>query len=84
MIVGLKSGRDSYHNWVIVERTRAGDYRTVTKYGDKTIEITNTKARIKRMKGTDIGTYTLAKRAACGHVTDRPGAETPRKSERRV
>jgi hypothetical protein len=60
VIVGLRNDPGSYHNWVIVGRTDSGEYRAVTKSGGDTLEIVDTKARIRRMKGTDIGTYTIA------------------------
>lgn len=60
VIVGLRSGKHSFHNWVIVERVAGGEYRAVSKNGRDTMEITNTRAIIRRMKGTDIGTYTAA------------------------
>lgn len=60
VIVGLSVGRNVYHNWVIAGRLANGEYRAVSKNGAETMEISDTRARIKRMKGTDIGTYTLA------------------------
>jgi hypothetical protein len=60
VIVALTSGKYVYHNWVIVGHSAHSEYRAVSKNGAETIEIANTRAVIRRMKGTDIGTYTMA------------------------
>jgi hypothetical protein len=58
VIVGLTNGAWGLHNWVIIGRTPKHEYRAVSKSGTETIEITNARAVIRRMNGTDIGTYT--------------------------
>jgi hypothetical protein len=55
VIVSLAWGTE-YHMCVIVDRTPSGEYRTVTKWG-ATLELIDTKARIRAMRGTDILTY---------------------------
>jgi len=60
VIVSLPSG-SGWHMWVIVERTASGDYRAFSKYGDKTVEVADTKAQIRKKKGTDIMTYVASK-----------------------
>ena len=64
-IIALNTG-SSYHMYVIVGRTPSGDYHAVSKAGDATITVTNVKARVREMKGTDILTYVIgdAKQAA--------------------
>ncbi|HEY2585625.1 MAG TPA: hypothetical protein VGI81_07670 [Tepidisphaeraceae bacterium] len=45
--------------FAIVGRTRSGDFHAVTKATDgRTFTVTNVKARVREMKGTDILTYT--------------------------
>jgi len=50
----------AYHMFVIVDRTPSGDYRAISKLGSVTAEVIDVKARIRRIKGTDIVTYTAA------------------------
>ena len=50
----------SFHMFVIVDRTPTGDYRAVSKDGSVTMEVIDVKARIRRIKGTDIVTCTVA------------------------
>jgi hypothetical protein len=57
VITGLRSGKNTFHAWVIVERLPNGEYRAVSKSGADTIEVTNTRAIIRKMKGTDIVIY---------------------------
>lgn len=57
VITGLTSGKHSFHAWVIVERLANGEYRAVSKGAADTIEVTNTRAIIRHMKGSDILIY---------------------------
>ena len=56
VIVSLAWVNHEYHMFVIVDRTPTGEYRAVTKWGG-TLELIDTKARIRAMWGTDIMTY---------------------------
>jgi hypothetical protein len=58
VIVSLYNG-SSYHVYVIVGHTAESDYQAVSKAGDATITVTNVKARVREMKGTDILTYVI-------------------------
>jgi imidazolonepropionase-like amidohydrolase len=58
VIVGLASG-PGWHNWVIYDEDKEGDFLAVSKAGGKTLEATHVKEIITKMKGTDIGTYEL-------------------------
>ncbi len=58
VIVGLASG-GGWHNWVIYDEDVNGEFLAVSKYDVKTMHIRNVKSVIRKMKGTDIGTYTL-------------------------
>jgi hypothetical protein len=48
-----------YHMYVIVGRAATGEYHAVSENKDTALTITNVKARIREMKGTDILTYTM-------------------------
>src|SRR5579859_2226431 len=41
VITGLRSGKNMFHAWVIVERLPDGEYRAVSKSGADTIEVSN-------------------------------------------
>lgn len=58
VIISLFTGF-SYHMYVIVGRTASGDYHAVSKEGEQTLTVTNVKARVREIGGTDIVTYTL-------------------------
>jgi hypothetical protein len=57
VIIALRAGPTSYHNWVIVQRSADGEYMAVSKSGTETIVVNDAKARLTRMKGGDIGVY---------------------------
>jgi hypothetical protein len=58
VIISLYTGRN-FALYVIVGRTANGDYHAVNKIVDQTFTVTNVKARVREMKGTDILTYTV-------------------------
>jgi hypothetical protein len=58
VIIGLASG-GGWHSWVIYDEDMNGEFLAVSKYGAKTIQERHVKEVIRRMKGTDIGTYEL-------------------------
>jgi hypothetical protein len=64
VIIALRSGRVEYHNWVIVQRTADGEYTAVSKSGEETIVVYDTKARLTRIGGGDIGVYRRVVQAA--------------------
>jgi len=68
VIISVYAGT-SYHMFVIVGRTSTGDYHAVscTEAGPATV--TNVKARVREMKGTDILTYTIADRTNAAEAT---------------
>jgi hypothetical protein len=58
VIIGLASG-GGWHNWVIYDEAADGEFLAVSKFGSKTIHRRDVKETVRKMKGTDIGTYTL-------------------------
>ena len=58
--------RSAYHMFVIVDRTPGGDYRAVSKAGDVTMEVSNVKARVRAIMGTDIMTYSVGEGGKAG------------------
>lgn len=60
VIIALRAGPASYHNWVIVQRNADGEYTAVSKSGERTIVVNDAKARLTHMKGGDIGVYRRA------------------------
>ena len=58
VIIGLAEGQ-GWHNWVIYDEDFHGEFLAVSKTHAKTICIRDVRARITKMKGTDIGTYEL-------------------------
>ena len=61
VLVSLNNGDPGgYHIWVIVQRLEGGEYRALSKDGQETIEITDTRKQIEAMQGTDILTYSLS------------------------
>ena len=60
VIIALRSGRNGYHNWVVVQRGTDGEYTAVSKDGKQTIVVHDAKARLTQMKGGDIGVYRRA------------------------
>lgn len=60
--IALYNG-SSWGIYVIVGRTASGDFHAVTKGNSgRTLTVTNVKARVREMKGTDILTYTIDKK----------------------
>ena len=57
--IALYNG-SSWGIYVIVGRTTSGDFHAVTKdMSGRTLSVTNVKARVREMKGTDILTYSV-------------------------
>ncbi len=58
VIVSLASG-SGWHMYVIYDEDAEGDFLAVSKIGKRTIEASQVKKTISKMKGTDILTYEL-------------------------
>lgn len=57
VIASLLSGPNTYHIWVIYEKSAHGEYRAVSKQWQQTLHRDDVRQTVTAMKGTDILTY---------------------------